>query len=271
MSEDKRDRTPMQRSVKVFGALLTALVLAVVTAIGTGIGSGVTGLFKSDDDDPALISSSATEEVLECGTGFFVPSDRAQLLLSGEAAGAPDWRAFRRENRGAVSAESVVEVAIQGESARTITLTRVDVEVERDRRPQGAVFSNPCGDAIHGRSLHVDLDRTPPAVVRSSADPEGIAGVVDAAGRSLYKEIRFPWTVSVTDPLILRVVALTERCDCTWRAAITWRSGGRSGEVKVDNDGKGYRVVGGDAIPHYVSRGERGRGPWRRLPPPVDP
>ena len=193
MSEDKRDRTPMQRSLKVFGTLLTALVLAVVTAIGTGIGSGVTGLFKSDhDDDPALISSSATEEVFECGTGFFVPSDRAQLLLSGEAAGAPDWRAFRRENRGAVSAESVVEVAIQGESARTITLTRVDVEVERDRRLQGAVFSNPCGDAIHGRSLHVDLDRAPPAVVRSSADPEGIAGVVDTAGRSLYKEIRFP-------------------------------------------------------------------------------
>ena len=268
MSDDKRGRTPMQRSLKVFGALLTALVLAVVTAIGTGIGSSVTDLFKSDDEDAVLITSSATEEVLECGTGLFVPSARAELLVSGERPGALDWRAFRRDNQGAVAAESVVEVSVQGESARTITLTRVDVEVEREPRSRGAVFSNPCGDAIHGRSLHVDLDRTPPAVVRSSADPEGIAGATDAAGRSVYKEIRFPWTVSVTDPLILRVVALTKQCDCTWRAAITWRSGGKSGEVAVDNDGKGYRVVGGEALAHYVSSDGRGRGPWRRVSQP---
>jgi len=98
------------------------------------------------------------------------------------------------------------------------------------------VFANPCGDNIYGRSLQADLDRDPVAIVSSNADPRG---VLDASQRPA-RPLRFPWTVSVTDPLLLTIVAATKRCFCTWRAAIGWVSGGKSGRLDIDNGGRGY-------------------------------
>jgi glycosyltransferase involved in cell wall biosynthesis len=37
--------------------------------------------------------------------------------------------------------------------------------------------------------------------------------------------ITFPWTVSLTDPLLLYVVAIAEFCACKWSAEIPWVSG----------------------------------------------
>jgi hypothetical protein len=114
----------------------------------------------------------------------------------------------------------------------------------------GAVFSNPCGDAVRGHSLTVNLDRTPPAIVASTRDPKGVAGVPDS------RPIRFPWTVSVTDPLLLYIIARTKQCDCTWRATVPWRSGGKSGTLTIDNEGRGYTVVGTDRAPYFLNGGE---------------
>ncbi|MGZ8648065.1 MAG: hypothetical protein ACXW08_05470 [Solirubrobacteraceae bacterium] len=253
---------PSQKVLAFSGVLATALAVAVVESIGGGIGDRVVGVFE---EDPPLVTSSATEEIFECGTQLFVPAPRAEEILSSEPPADVDWNDFHRSNRAGVAGQNVVEVSIQGESSRTITLTRIDLEVERRPRQRGAVFSNPCGDAIHGRSVRFDLDRRPPAIVASTEDPEGIAAV-DAAGRSLYKPIRFPWTVSVTDPLLLRIVGQTKRCDCRWRASITWRSGGESGRIAVDNDGKGYRVVGGERVRHYSNGGAEAG--WQRYPSP---
>ena len=58
-----------------------------------------------------------------------------------------------RVNDARVAEQSVVLVSIQGESARTITLTGIRFDVKRRAQPAGAVFVNPCGDNINGRSL----------------------------------------------------------------------------------------------------------------------
>lgn len=230
--------------------LTAGLLAAMVATIGAGLGSRALGLF---DKDPSPVSYASVEQVHECGTGLFVSGARA---ASGQIPMAKDWASFRQANRAAVQSPNDVQVSIQGESSRTITLTRIDVAVERRQRPAGAVFSNPCGDAIRGRHLAVDLDKQPPAVVSSSEDPDATVGDVDSFGRSPSKPLRFPWTVSITDPLLLEVVASTKRCYCVWRAEITWRSGGKSGTIDVDNDGKGYVVVGSEGTKTFLGGGE---------------
>ena len=58
--------------------------------------------------------------------------------------------------------------------------------------------------------------------------------------------------MSITDPLLLQIVAASRRCLCTWRARVTWRSGAKSGRIEVDNGGKGYTVVGDSGVAHYT-------------------
>ena len=249
MNEPRRSKAPAAKTIAAVTALVTALAVAFSETVGAGLGTAFLDLFRSE---PPLVTSSAGEQVHECGTALFVRDPQAQELIAAPVPSGLDWNAFRREHDATPAGSSVVEVSIQGETARTITLTGVDFEVERRSRATGAVFSNPCGDALTGRSLVVDLDREPPAVVASTRDPEGIAGVPDS------QPIRFPWTVSVTDPLLLYIVARTKQCDCTWRATVPWRSGGKSGTIAIDNAGRGYTVVGTERAPYFLNGGNEG-------------
>jgi len=248
---------PRRRSLAIVGVLVTALLVAIVSAIGTGLGSDA--LDKLHGDDPA-VSYSADEQLNECGTSLFVAGDRA---TSGTVASAQGWQAFQRSNNAVLDGAGVVEVSIQGESSRTITLTGISFTVERRPRPAGATFTNPCGGSIIGRQVVADLDRRPVAVIRSSEAPDGIAGGSDGEGRRV-KPIRFPWTVSITDPLLLQIVATTKRCYCVWRAEIPWRSGGKSGVIQINNKGRGYVVVGNAGGNHF-GRDRSSPSGWTRV------
>lgn len=250
-----------QKSRRLIAGLLSAFVIATVTALATGLVSGFFDLFNGDDP---VVSSSAREVVAECGRPLFVPKNRADALLSGATRNKLDWTTFRRSNQAAPAGVSLIEVSIQGESARKVTLTRVRFIAERRPRPAGAVFFNPCGDSTYGRSLIADLDSDPVVVVRSIGDPKG-STVPNAPEQRPYRRIRFPWTVSLTDPLQLNVIAITKRCYCTWRAEIPWQSGGRSGVIRIDNHAKGYGVVGGDGLKEFSSTGGGPSG-WGPVP-----
>ena len=258
--EPKERRGPGRRLLATAGTVVLALVVAVATAIGTGLGDKLLGL---TEDDPPLVTASDGEEVYECGTRLFVPQPAAADVVAAGVDADAKWTEFKRTNDASAAGTSVALISIQGESSRTITLTGLEFDVERGRRPDGAVFANPCGGPINGRSVVVDLDRRPAAIVRSTEDPKGIAGVPDDAGR--LRPIRFPWTVSVTDPLLLFIIARTENCFCTWRAYANWRSGGQSGRIVIDNGGAGYTVVGQAGVDQYSNAG-RERG-WVSSPP----
>jgi hypothetical protein len=271
MAEQSDNVEPTRRRAwKLLGAVGTALLVAMATAIGTGLGSDVLDLF-GDDEEGDPISYSASEQINECGTHLFVPEERASGLVSGAIptrSPVPDWEAFRRSNGGLVADESVVQVSIQGESSRTVTLTGIDFTADRRPRPPGATFLQPCGDAIYGRYVVVDLDREPVGVSGTADDPEAVLDPVDpvsGAANSRYKPISFPWTVSVTDPLLLQIVAATDRCYCTWRAEIAWSSGENTGVIPIDNDGSGYTVVGSEGVEEFENTGT-GRSVWAESP-----
>jgi hypothetical protein len=197
-----------------------------------------------------LISYSV--ELLEgkCRGGEFVPRSSLPAVLG--STSSYQWKALERQPGATQARVNPVQVAIQGGSGRTITLTRIEFHVTRRQRPPGAVFQGACGDAYIGRSLEVDLDLHPPRVVDSNATLEGALGARETDGQRPYRPIRFPWTVSVNDPLLLEIIAATDSCDCTWRAEIFWVSGSSRGTIAVDNDGAGYRVVGSEGLASFV-------------------
>jgi hypothetical protein len=232
------------------GWILPALgagLLALVTAFAGGLGSRLGGSIGSDD--PPLVSYSVELLPGKCRGGEFVPRPSLPAVLT--PTGRYDWEVLERQPGAAQANINPVQVAVQGGSERTITLTRIEFHVSRHPRPPGAGFSGACGDAFTGRSLEVDLDSKPPRVVDSNAIEGSALGARGANGERLYEPIHFPWTVSLTDPLLLEIRATTTSCDCTWTAEIPWVSGGSRGTIEVDNEGLGYRVVGTDGLRSY--------------------
>jgi hypothetical protein len=225
-----------------------AVLLAVVTAFASGLGSRLGGSIGSDS--PPLVSYSVELLSSKCRGGEFVPHSALPAVLG--SASRYDWGVLERQPGAAQANLNPVQVAIQGGSGRTITLTRIEFHVTRAPRPPGAGFSGQCGDAYTGRSLKVDLDMTPARVVDSNATEDAALGSRSANGERLYRPIRFPWTVSLTDPLLLEILAVSTSCDCTWTAEIPWVSGGSRGTIEVDNDGEGFRVVGTEGLPSYA-------------------
>jgi hypothetical protein len=210
---------------------------------------------------PKLVSFTANQQIVQCGTVLFVPGSRAR---SGHVPVFTDWRAFKRSTNASVASPAVITVSLQGETPRTITLTGINFTVVRRRRPEGGAFAAPCGSSLQGRFVEADLDRKSALIVDSSREPHGIVGPT-LPGHRPNKPIEFPWTVSVTDPLLLDIVAITKRCFCTWTAGISWESGDKSGVIRIDNGGKGYPVVGGEGVPSFLE----GNTSWQRFKAPL--
>lgn len=231
------------------------IVLAAIVAFASGLGTKAAEDFDKLGVGPPITYSVATEPN-EC-SGFFFPSRLAEQIRKGKPP--HDWSLIE-EHLGAVPVgRDPVEVAIQGESARKVTLTGIEFHVHRSRRPAGTVFYNPCGGPTIGRSIEVDLDSTPPHVVASSSEAEGMP-TTKPYPRLHMRPIEFPWTVSLTDPLLLQIIANTKHCYCTWTADIPWASGAMRGVVHVENAGRGFLVTNGAGLDSY---GEY-YGRWQR-------
>lgn len=245
-----------------WGWILTgaaAVLLAAATAFAEGLGSKLADTVSSGDS--SLVSYSASEISSQCIGGEFVPQQSLSAVLRHGAT--YNWDLIERQPGAAQVGRDPVQVSVQGESARTITLTGIEFHATRHVRPPGAKFSGQCGGPFVGRALEVDLDTNPPRVVDSVADEQGMLGSRGLHGERLYRPVRFPWTVSLTDPLLLDIIATTESCYCKWSAEIPWVSGSKHGTIVIDNDGDGYKVTGEAGLASYVPTVDG----WRRYQP----
>ncbi|HEY8814841.1 MAG TPA: hypothetical protein VIP57_07040 [Candidatus Dormibacteraeota bacterium] len=174
------------------------------------------------------------------------------------------WDRVQERPGAALIGTDTAELAVQGESRRTVTLTGIEFQVTRHPVPQGSSFAMPCGGPGYGRSIVVDLDRNPPRVVDSNRDVEGIIGS-ELNDRGQPTPIRFPWTVSLTDSLLLFVVAETKSCYCEWTARIPWVSGSQRGTIVLDDEDGGFRVVGERGFPQYLPSFEPPYHRWEHV------
>lgn len=220
--------------------------MAAIVAFASGFGSRFADHVGTPDK--ALLSYSVSEEHGECGAPAFLPESEATEVLHGRVP--KHWESIAGRPQAALVGFDTVDVSIQGESNRTITLTGIEFEVNRHPIPPGASFALPCGGPGVGRSISVDLDQNPPRILTSNRDPDAIAGS-ELNDRGEPVPIQFPWTVSVTDPLLLFVIAETKSCYCEWSAHIPWVSGSQRGTIDIDEGDHGLRVVGGTGYAQY--------------------
>jgi hypothetical protein len=237
----------------------TAVLIGVLTAISIGLWDRAVDAISAEDP-PALVSYGAELQGTECGVGTFLPEPQAAATVAERPPYELDeWKRFRYRPDAVFANSDLLQVSIQGESLREITLTGIEFSVTRQKRPEGATFGAACGDALRGRGIQVDLEADPPQIVSSSKTQEGIVTASPLESSETFP-ISFPWTVSVTDPLLLYILATARFCDCTWSAEIPWVSGSEKGVIQIDNGGAGYRVVGAEGLAAYTSGGES----WQR-------
>lgn len=224
-----------------------AILLAALTAVASGLGAKAVDYVTAIGQP--LLSYSEEEMGWECGSSTYLPEWKVEAVR--RQAPPMDWDSFQHQSGAVFAGEDVVQVAIQGESMRKVTLTGIKFRVERRVRKPGATFAAPCGGGLKGRGIYVDVGANPVRTIASSASKEGEVHSGGLAG-SPTPPITFPWTVSLTDPLLLYVVATADSCHCTWSAEIPWVSGGETGVVQIDNGGNGYAVVGQQGLPSYT-------------------
>jgi hypothetical protein len=90
-----------------------------------------------------------------------------------------------------------------------------------------------CGGGVGTKSFDIDLDNGSPAVTAKNGQRD------------------FPYKVSESDPEVFYVIARTKAHDVRWDLSLDWSSGGRSGTVHLDDDGRPFRTSAGVGRPGY--------------------
>jgi hypothetical protein len=170
-----------------------------------------------------------------CDHSYLVDRPPAQVPEPPVEADAPAWAA---EQKAVDANRTIVEVTLTGTAAEPTVLQGVTVRVDRRGKPlpwNVYAMSLGCGGALTPASYAVDLDQPRP-VARATAGHDG---------EQPLPAVTFPFRVSSTEPVVLRVIARTKTCDCDWHLDLPWTSGGRSGTLRVDDTGRSFRTSGG--------------------------
>ncbi|MBN6035239.1 hypothetical protein [Amycolatopsis sp. 195334CR] len=188
---------------------------------------------------------TCTVEMMDvtCGLGnkWVVGKDATEIRepMPSEASSV-GWRAWAAVADGVQGSGGRQNLIIQGKGDARVVLTKVVVRVLARRPPVvGNTLERECGGDGVFRSMTVDLDKTPPAVL-----PKFDTGnVMDGAPEYETKPIKFPYTVALEDPESFVIEGETERCDCDWVVELSWSSQGRTGTTTIDNNGAPFRTT----------------------------
>ena len=227
----------------------TVLVVAVVLVLVATVG-GLTAWLAADDDDPGAVQAGAVAPLTTtvrtdiweagCDHSYLIDRPPAEVPEPPVEADASAWA----DPLAAVDAgRTIVEVTVAGTSVEPVVLQGLTVRVDGRRDPLGwnvYAMSLGCGGALTPASYAVDLDQPRPvARARSGND-----------GENQLPAVTFPFRVSSTEPVVLRVIAKTRSCDCDWHLELAWTAGGRTGTTTIDDGGRAFRTSGSTTEPY---------------------
>ncbi|MDT0573980.1 helix-turn-helix transcriptional regulator [Streptomyces sp. DSM 3412] len=143
--------------------------------------------------------------------------------------------------------QTKVQISVQGRSSTAVVLKAIHVRVvSRGTPADGNAYSmgQGCGSDLTPRRFTVDLDEDRPV-----AQPKDGANAAD--GGHVIPAVRFPYRVSAEDPEVLEVHATTLTHDARWYLELDWSSQGRTGTIRIDDDGRPFHTTGIKGMPHY--------------------
>ncbi|MER8231894.1 helix-turn-helix transcriptional regulator [Streptomyces sp. NPDC094049] len=232
------------------GAATTAPVIATAPAE-----KPTEGPAERPAEAPAPFTWAVASHVWQDGCGHTYLVDRAPSAVA--APPPPDRaRAWAGAHRAVHGGETLVRISLQGRSSTAVVVQALHVRVTGRAAPlpwTAYRMDNGCGGALTPRSFAVDLDRPRPL-----AKP---VGGYDGTGEGReIPAIAFPYTVTAAEPEELLVSARTKGCDCRWYLLLEWSSGGRTGTLRItDEGGRPFRTSGtvGRPVFGYDSPGGR--------------
>jgi hypothetical protein len=147
----------------------------------------------------------------------------------------PDWSNFDAEwvyaHGGATDAGAWTTLAVQGTTDQAVILQGfeiVDLEAQRAHPNSYSISTcNPFGGRETNRYFDLILNPKHRQVIARPAYDPGDTGKIEQA-------VDFPFRISSSDPEYFVFNVTGPSCVCSWRLAINWTSGGRSGQMKVD-------------------------------------
>lgn len=254
---DKRTKRPGKAAVRIGAVIgfLAALALAVLNPSLTALGNK----FAIAVGIAPLVTSSDDQAFVCWGGTFFVPNDDpATYMLPSDVSpssfnSAADCNGLLDRIGGVPTSNSIV-ASVRAETDTPVTITHIDVvNVTQSPIPTGTyVTPARVGGYYPSKFVILDLDQTPVAFVDVGEYVEGVGGsyiTPDSVGLGtvpLTDEdlMRVPWKVTKDEPLELFVMTQGTRFDTTFTVKLSWRSGSETGEVLLDNAGRGYRSIG---------------------------
>lgn len=194
----------------------------------------------------APLSWTARSHVWRGGCGHRYLIDRAPSQVPAPPA-EQDARGWATALGAVHGAETIVEATVTAAGRTPVVIEEVYVRVAERREPlerSAFAMSNGCGGSLTPAAFRVDLDAARPV-----ARPQD---GYDADDGTHLPATRLPYQVAPGDPLVLRIEAQTEECDCDWYVEVRWSGGGgRGGLLRIDDGGVPFRTSGLEGRPQY--------------------
>ncbi|MFF0585125.1 helix-turn-helix domain-containing protein [Streptomyces sp. NPDC003781] len=179
---------------------------------------------------------------LGCGHDYVVAKPPNQVPPPPAPQDAAPWAATQNAVHGR---ETLVQLSVQGRSDTAVVLEALRVRVVGRTAPaEGNAYAmdQGCGGSLTPRYFAVDLDKDRPIARAVAGNDSGTP----------IPAVRMPYRVSAKDPEVLLVTAETNSCDCRWYLELDWSSQGRTGTVRMDDNGRPFRTSAIDGLPRYV-------------------
>ncbi|MFE9857614.1 helix-turn-helix domain-containing protein [Streptomyces sp. NPDC005780] len=195
---------------------------------------------------PVTATLSAYNWDWPCGQYFLLDRDPKGMPPVPDAADKAR-RSWAAQLGGVDAGKMLLELTLQGASQEAVVLKALHVRVvKQEAATDWPAYSmgEGCGSGIVPQTFNIDLDDGQPV-------SRPVAG---ESGGKVVPAKNFPYRVSSTDVEVFRLDAHTEDHDVTWYLELEWSSGGRSGMLRVDDNGKPFRTAGMRNRPVYEYR-----------------